>query len=57
VGILDGMRGNASKVDASKAQEDYEQLLGDGQSMEHAYKLVRGLFLFTNRCLVLVEKL
>ncbi len=56
VGLLDGVLGNASKTDASQANAEYAQLLGPGEQIEHAYQLVRDMFLFTNFRLILVDK-
>jgi len=56
MGFLDNVRGNASAVDAESANLDYARLLGEGETIEHAYKLTRDMFLFTNRRLVLVDK-
>jgi len=52
VGLFD----NASKVDAAKIGEEYAKLLGVNESVEHAYKLVRDVFIFTDRRLILVDK-
>lgn len=56
MGLLDAMMGNASKVDASKIQEDFQQILAPGEQIEHAYQLFRDSLLFTNRRLILVDK-
>jgi hypothetical protein len=55
MGVLDGLRGNASKVDAATAAEEYARLLGPGEHVEHAYKLVRDMLLFTDRRLILID--
>lgn len=56
MGLIDGMRGNASKVDAGTIATDNARLLGPGEVVEHAYQLVRDLFLFTDRRLILIDK-
>lgn len=56
MGLLDGLLGNASKVDNASVQEEFAKLLAPGEQVEHAYKLIRDLFVFTNRRLVLVDK-
>lgn len=56
MGLLDGMLGNASKIDASKIQSEFSQILAPGESVEHAYQLIREHFVFTNKRLVLVDK-
>lgn len=56
MGLLDGMLGNASKIDTGKIQQEFSQVLAPGEQVEHAYQLVRDYFVFTNRRLVLVDK-
>ena len=56
MGLLDGMLGNASKIDAGKIQQEFSQVLAPGEQVEHAYQLVRDYFVFTNKRLVLVDK-
>ena len=40
MGLMDGILGNASKVDAAQISTEYAQLLGSEEQIEHAYKLV-----------------
>jgi hypothetical protein len=56
MGLMNGLLGNASKVDAGKANADYARILGNGEQIEHAYRLVRDAILFTNRRLILIDK-
>jgi hypothetical protein len=56
MGMLDGLMGNASEVDASQIQEDFQQSLSSGERVEKAYQLIRDLFVFTNKRLILVDK-
>ena len=56
MGLLDGMLGNASKVDNASVQEEFAKLLAPGEKVEHAYKLIRDLFVFTDKRLVVVDK-
>ena len=56
MGLLDGMIGNASKVDAAKIQADFSQILAPGEKVEHAYQLIRDYFVFTDKRFVLVDK-
>ena len=56
MGLLDGMLGNASKIDAAKIQQEFAQILAPGEQVEHAYQLIRDYFVFTNKRLVLVDK-
>lgn len=56
MGFLDGVMGNASKIDAAKIQQEFAQLLAPGESVQHAYQLLRDYFVFTDKRLVLVDK-
>ncbi|MDB5932038.1 MAG: hypothetical protein JWR60_3745 [Polaromonas sp.] len=56
MGLLDGMMGNASKIDAARIQDEFSQILAPGEQVEHAYQLLRDYFVFTSKRLVLVDK-
>ncbi|MDJ0837978.1 MAG: PH domain-containing protein [Acidobacteriota bacterium] len=56
MGLLSGLLGNASEIDASKIEKQFELVLVQGERVEKAYKLIRDLLVFTNKRLVLVDK-
>lgn len=56
MGFLDGLTGNASRVDPGGAAQEYGRLLAQGEPVHTAYQLVRDVFLFTDRRLLLVDK-
>jgi hypothetical protein len=56
MGLLDGVLGNASKIDPAKIQEEFSQILAPGEKVEHAYQLIRDYFVFTDKRFVLVDK-
>lgn len=56
MGLLNGILGNASKIDVKNIQQEFGQVLSDGENVEHAYQLLRDYFVFTNKRLVLVDK-
>lgn len=56
MGLLGGILGNASKIDAGKIQQEFSQILTKDETVEHAYQLLRDYFVFTNRRFVLVDK-
>ncbi|MGV9412792.1 PH domain-containing protein [Nocardia sp. NPDC003693] len=56
MGLIDGIMGNAGRIDPAGAQQEYGKLLGQGEQVYAAYLLVRDALLFTNRRLVLVDK-
>jgi hypothetical protein len=56
MGLLDGVLGNASKIDASTVHQEFHQILAPGERVEHAYQLIRDYFVFTNKRFVLVDR-
>ncbi|MEL7649414.1 MAG: PH domain-containing protein [Sedimentibacter sp.] len=55
MGIFDGMLGNASEYSAVEAQKEYGHLLAANENIDKAYKLIRDMFIFTNRRLILID--
>lgn len=56
MGLLRGMLGHASEVSIEKLLADFGPMLVSGERLEKAYKVVRDLFVFTDRRLILVDK-
>ncbi|MFD1337279.1 PH domain-containing protein [Oceanobacillus iheyensis] len=56
MGLFDGFMGNASEVDNGKIEEEFQQVLAESENIERTYKLIRDLFIFTNKRLILVDK-
>ncbi|QKY71737.1 PH domain-containing protein [Lentibacillus sp. CBA3610] len=56
MGIFDGMMGNASEADTKEVEKELNELLSPAENVEHAYKLIRDLMVFTNKRLILVDK-
>ncbi len=56
MGLLDGVMGNASKIDPARIQQEFAQILAPGEQVEHAYQLIRDYFVFTDKRFVLVDK-
>ncbi|MDD3114814.1 MAG: PH domain-containing protein [Anaerovibrio sp.] len=55
MGLLDGLLGNASEINAEEIRAKYSMLLVSGEKINQAYKVVRDMFLFTDRRLILVD--
>ncbi len=55
MGLLDGVMGNATEIDAGRAQQEFAKLLAEGERIEKAYQLIRDSFLFTDKRLILVN--
>lgn len=56
MGLFNAILGNASEVNIATISLEFQPILIDGEQIEKAYKLIRDMFLFTNKRLILVEK-
>ncbi len=56
MGFLDGLMGNASEVDQDKVEKELAVLLIEGEEFQSGYKIIRDLFIFTNKRLLLIDK-
>ncbi|QUG40157.1 PH domain-containing protein [Psychrobacillus sp. INOP01] len=56
MGILDGLMGNASEIENDKVESELKDLLAPSEKVEHAYKLIRDLIVFTDKRLLLIDK-
>jgi PH (Pleckstrin Homology) domain-containing protein len=56
MGLLDGILGNASELEASTIQIEFAQLLVPGERIEKAYQLIRDIFVFTDKRLIFVNR-
>jgi hypothetical protein len=56
MGLFDGLLGNASEVRIEEVQKEYAHILSPSERIEKAYRLIRDMFIFTNKRLILVDK-
>jgi hypothetical protein len=56
MGLLDGVLGNASKIDPAEIQQEFGKILAPGERIEHVYQLIRDYFVFTDKRFILVDK-
>ena len=56
MGFLEGLIGNASEVNIGEVKSEFDKIIGENETIERAYKLVRDMFIFTNKRLILVDK-
>lgn len=56
MGIFNGLIGNASEVNLENVRKEYDTILSSTEKIEKAYRLVRDMFIFTNKRLILVDK-
>ncbi|WP_217876471.1 PH domain-containing protein [Pseudoalteromonas shioyasakiensis] len=56
MGLLSGLMGNASEVDNDDLEELLANTLIDGETVQKAYKVIRDMFIFTNKRLIIFDK-
>ena len=54
--MLQGMFGNAREVNTKELQEDLNVLLVPGETVVRGFKIIRDLFIFTDKRLILIDK-
>ena len=56
MGLLDGLMGNATEVNAAELQGELAPILASQEQVQLAYRVVRDMFVFTNKRLLLIDK-
>ena len=56
MGCFDAVLGNAGEMDLDDATEELATILGQGEHIELAYKLIRDMIILTDRRLILIDK-
>lgn len=56
MGLLNALLGNAGVVGSEELTQEYGNILTEGESVEIGFKLVRDVFIFTDKRLILVDK-
>ncbi|MBD2720591.1 PH domain-containing protein [Hymenobacter armeniacus] len=56
MGFFSGLLENAGTVQPADLTNEYGQLLASGETIEIGFKLVRDVFIFTNKRLIMVDK-
>ncbi|WP_158828158.1 PH domain-containing protein [Mucilaginibacter lacusdianchii] len=54
--LFSKLLGNAGVANPQELQKDYAFLLSDTETIEIGFKLIRDVFIFTNKRLILVDK-
>jgi hypothetical protein len=54
--MLQGLFGNATEVDVKGLQKDLDAILAEGEQVVRGFRIIRDLFIFTDKRLVLVDK-
>ena len=54
--MIHGLFGNASEVDVKDIQRDLDALLVEGEQIVRGFRIVRDLFVFTDKRLIMIDK-
>lgn len=55
MGLFNKILGNASEISQEKLKEKYAKLLVEGEVIELGFKLVRDVYMFTDKRLILID--
>jgi hypothetical protein len=56
MGLFSSLLGNAGVANPEELNKEYSNLLFDGETIEVGFKLLRDVFIFTNKQLILIDK-
>lgn len=56
MGIFDGLMGNASELNVDNVQKEIKDILTRSENVKNAYKVIRDIFVFTDKRLILIDK-
>lgn len=56
MGLLSGIMGNASEISIGKLQDEFSPILIEGEVLERAFRVIRDMYIFTNKRLIFVDK-
>lgn len=56
MGLFNAILGNASEVNIDNLRKEFEPIIIEGETIEKAFKMIKDMFIFTNKRLILVEK-
>ena len=54
--MLQGLFGNATEINAKELQKDLEATIVEGETVVKAFRIIRDLFIFTDKRLLLIDK-
>ena len=56
MGLLSGIMGHASEISIEKLQKEFSPILIEGEVLEKAFRIIRDMYVFTNKRLIFVDK-
>lgn len=54
--MLQGLFGNSTEINSKEVQADLNAILIEGEVVHRAFKIIRDLFIFTDKRLILIDK-
>jgi hypothetical protein len=54
--MLQGLFGNSTEINSKEVQADLNAILIEGEIVHRAFKIIRDLFVFTDKRLILIDK-
>ena len=56
MGLLNALMGNSTEVSSESVANEFAPILIEGETIVKSFKLIRDMFVFTNKRLILVDK-
>ncbi len=56
MGLFSALLGNAGVVDSDELNREYSKLLTEGESIHIGFRVIRDVFMFTDKRLILIDK-
>ncbi|MCG8579605.1 MAG: PH domain-containing protein [Bacteroidales bacterium] len=56
MGLISGLLGHAGEISIEKLTEEFQPILVEGEQLEKAFKVIRDMWVFTSKRLILVDK-
>lgn len=56
MGLLDGLLGNASEIDIESVSAELAPIVGETETIQRVFKVIRDMYVFTNKRLILIDK-
>jgi hypothetical protein len=56
MGLISGLLGHAGEISIEKLTEEFQPILIEGEYLEKAFKVIRDMWVFTNKRIILVDK-
>jgi Bacterial PH domain len=56
MGLLNALLGNSTEVSSESVANEFAPILIEGETIVKSFKLIRDMFVFTNKRLILVDK-